>query len=122
MYDLLQLSYDVNVYHFWFVFFSYLGCFSHSRVTEACSGTTDLIVRVNVSTTTTSLNEDLGGGVVSQENDVSCFSSFFSWFFLVVPYPKKTVFRVLISFFFPFFFCFFPFIIFYIPSKRCFVF
>ena len=44
------VSCDVCVYHFWFVFFP--GAFLSSRVTGACPVTTDLIMRVNVRTTT----------------------------------------------------------------------
>ena len=48
------VSYDICVYHFWFclgVFFP--GVFLHSRATGACPVTTDLVMRVNVRTTTT---------------------------------------------------------------------
>ena len=45
------VSCDTCVYHLWFVFFP--GVFLSSRVTGACPVTTDLIMRVNVRTTTT---------------------------------------------------------------------
>ena len=51
------VSCDICVYHLGLlVFFSKL--FLISRVTGACPVTTDLIMRVNVTTTTTTLNED----------------------------------------------------------------
>ena len=43
------VSWDICVYHLWFVFFP--GEFPSSRVTGACPVTTDLIMRVNVRTT-----------------------------------------------------------------------
>ena len=51
------VSCDICVYHLRFVFFFFSGVFLHSRVTGACpvttNLTTDLIMRVNVTTTTT---------------------------------------------------------------------
>ena len=47
------VSYDICVYHFWFLCFFFLGVFFHSRVTGTCPVTTDLIRRVNVRITTT---------------------------------------------------------------------
>ena len=44
------VSCDICVYHLWFVFFR--GVFLSSRVTGGCPVTTDLIMRVNVRTTT----------------------------------------------------------------------
>ena len=49
------VSYDICVYHFWFVWVFSFGVFLNSRVTGACPVTTDLITRVNVRTTTTSI-------------------------------------------------------------------
>ena len=46
------------VHHLWFVCVFSLGVFLISKMTGACTVTTDLIVRVNVRTTTTMLNED----------------------------------------------------------------
>ena len=51
------ISCDICVYHVeLFVFFP--GVFLSSRVTGACPVTTDLIMRVNMRTTTTILNKD----------------------------------------------------------------
>ena len=50
------VSSDICVYHLWFVcVFSLAGVVLSSRVTGACPVTTDLIMRVNVRTTTTEL-------------------------------------------------------------------
>ena len=46
------VSCDICVYHLWFVCVFFPGVFLSSSVTEACPVTTDLIVRVNVRTTT----------------------------------------------------------------------
>ena len=46
------VSCDICMYHLWFVCV-FPGVFLSSRVTEACPATTDLIMRVNVRTTTT---------------------------------------------------------------------
>ena len=43
-------DYHLHVYHVWFAVF-FPGIFFHSRVTEACPVTTDLIMRVNVRST-----------------------------------------------------------------------
>ena len=48
------VSCDICVHHLWFVFFFFPGVVPSSRVTGACPVTTDLIMRVNVRTTTTS--------------------------------------------------------------------
>ena len=48
------VSCGICVYHLWFVFFP--GVFLSSRVTGACPVTTDLIMRVNVKTTTIATN------------------------------------------------------------------
>ena len=45
------VSCDICVYHLWFVFFP--GVFLSLRVTGTCPVTMDLIMRVNVTTTTT---------------------------------------------------------------------
>ena len=45
-------SCDICVYHLWFVLCFVSGVFLSSRVTGACPVTTDLIMRVNVRTTT----------------------------------------------------------------------
>ena len=43
---LVNISYDICVYHFWFLFFGPWGVllFHMSRVTEACPVPTDLII------------------------------------------------------------------------------
>ena len=47
------VSCDICVYHLWFVCVFFPGVFLSSRVTGACPVTTELIMRVNVRTTTT---------------------------------------------------------------------
>ena len=46
------VSCDICVYHLWFALCFFPGVFLSSRVTGACPVTTDLIMRVNVRTTT----------------------------------------------------------------------
>ena len=56
------VSCDIRAYHLvLFVFFP--GVFLSSRVTGACSVTTDLIVRVNVRTTTTTTMKGRANGL-----------------------------------------------------------
>ena len=51
--DMDCVSYDLCVYHFWFVFFSWaMGVIFCFRVTGACLMTADLVLRVNVRTRT----------------------------------------------------------------------
>ena len=68
------VSCDIRVYHLWFVCVFFSGVFLSSKVTGACLVTTDLIMRVNVrtttattttatTTTTTRATPSLGGGV-----------------------------------------------------------
>ena len=53
-----RASYDICVYYCWFCFVSFpSGVFLSSRLTGACPVATDLIMRVNVRTATTTLVE-----------------------------------------------------------------